>query len=103
MLFLYKIYYKYIHLSKNSPSVKITLAHPRIYMQIVTIDHSSTLYIGRSIKLSSPRLNNIAAVGCGLVYGAVILLGLDDATLSDSDDYYPAVCTVSIIINYEGY
>lgn len=63
------------------------------------INRSSMLYIGRSIKLSSPRLNNMVAVGCGLVYGAVILLGLDDATLPDSNDYYPAVCTVSIIIS----
>lgn len=53
--------------------------------------------IDRSIKLSSPRLNNMAAFGCGLVYGAVILLGLDHATLPDSNDYYPTVCTVSII------
>lgn len=36
----------------------------------------------------------MAAVGCGLVYGAVILLGLDDATLPDSDGYYPTVCKV---------
>lgn len=35
----------------------------------------------------------MAAVGCGLVYGAVILLGLDDATLP-SDGYYPTVCKV---------
>lgn len=53
--------------------------------------------IDRSIKLSSPRLNNMAAVGCGLVYGAVVLLGLDHATLPDSNDYYPTVCTVSIV------
>ncbi|KYN06530.1 Gamma-aminobutyric acid type B receptor subunit 2 [Cyphomyrmex costatus] len=55
----------------------------------------------KSIKLSSPRLNNMAAVGCGLVYGAVILLGLDDATLPDSDGYYPTVCKV-INIYYVG-
>jgi len=60
------------------------------------------LDIGRSIKLSSPRLNNMAAVGCGLVYGAVILLGLDDATLPDSDGYYPTVCKV-INIHCEEY
>lgn len=74
-------------------------------MQMVTLNRSSALFldIGRSIKLSSPRLNNMAAVGCGLVYGAVILLGLDDATLPDSDGYYPAVCTVSINIHYEEY
>lgn len=40
----------------------------------------------------------MAAVGCGLVYGAVILLGLDDATLPDSDGYYPTVCKVINII-----
>jgi len=70
-----------------------------------TIDHSGPLFldIGRSIKLSSPRLNNMAAVGCGLVYGAVILLGLDDATLSDSDGYYPTVCKVNINIHYGAY
>jgi len=45
----------------------------------------------------------MAAVGCGLVYGAVILLGLDDATLSDSDGYYPTVCKVNINIHYGTY
>jgi len=44
----------------------------------------------------------MAAVGCGLVYGAVILLGLDDATLPDSDGYYPTVCKV-INIHYGEY
>ncbi|XP_032666047.1 uncharacterized protein LOC116841788 isoform X2 [Odontomachus brunneus] len=57
----------------------------------------------RSIKLSSPRLNNMAAVGCGLVYGAVILLGLDDATLPDSDGYYPAVCTARVYLLSAGF
>lgn len=85
--------------------MEITLAiYSRICMQIITIYHSSPLFldIGRSIKLSSPRLNNMAAVGCGLVYGAVILLGLDDATLSDSDGYFPTVCKV-INMYYEEY
>lgn len=50
----------------------------------------------RSIKLSSPRLNNMAAAGCALVYGAVILLGLDHATLADSGGYFPTICTVRI-------
>ncbi|KZC14670.1 PREDICTED: uncharacterized protein LOC107192774 [Dufourea novaeangliae] len=57
----------------------------------------------KSIKLSSPRLNNMAAVGCGLVYGAVILLGLDHATLPDSDDYYPAVCTARVYLLSAGF
>ncbi|XP_025159952.1 uncharacterized protein LOC105188609 isoform X2 [Harpegnathos saltator] len=57
----------------------------------------------KSIKLSSPRLNNMAAVGCVLVYGAVILLGLDDATLPDSDGYYPAVCTARVYLLSAGF
>ncbi|XP_017760130.1 PREDICTED: uncharacterized protein LOC108550782 [Eufriesea mexicana] len=57
----------------------------------------------KSIKLSSPRLNNMAAVGCGLVYGAVILLGLDHATLPDSNDYYPTVCTARVYLLSAGF
>ncbi|XP_076673312.1 gamma-aminobutyric acid type B receptor subunit 3 isoform X2 [Andrena cerasifolii] len=57
----------------------------------------------KGIKLSSPRLNNMAAVGCGLVYGAVILLGLDHATLPDSDDYYPTVCTARVYLLSAGF
>lgn len=48
----------------------------------------------RYIKLSSPRLNNMAVVGCMLVYTAVILLGLDHATLP-TKEAFPTVCTVS--------
>ncbi|XP_066594696.1 LOW QUALITY PROTEIN: uncharacterized protein GABA-B-R3 [Prorops nasuta] len=57
----------------------------------------------KSIKLSSPRLNNMAAVGCGLVYGAVILLGLDHATLPDSDGYFPAICTARVYLLSAGF
>ncbi|XP_051153184.1 uncharacterized protein LOC127276638 isoform X2 [Leptopilina boulardi] len=57
----------------------------------------------KSIKLSSPRLNNMAAVGCGLVYGAVVLLGLDHATLPDSDDYFPVVCTARVYLLSAGF
>ncbi|XP_011637497.1 uncharacterized protein LOC105427462 isoform X2 [Pogonomyrmex barbatus] len=57
----------------------------------------------KSIKLSSPRLNNMIAVGCGLVYGAVILLGLDDATLPDSDGYYPTVCKARVYLLSAGF
>ncbi|XP_061930542.1 uncharacterized protein LOC108000878 isoform X3 [Apis cerana] len=57
----------------------------------------------KSIKLSSPRLNNMAAVGCGLVYGAVVLLGLDHATLPDSNDYYPTVCTARVYLLSAGF
>jgi len=50
--------------------------------------------LSRYIKLSSPRLNNMAVVGCILVYMAVILLGLDHATLP-TNTHFSAVCTVS--------
>ncbi|XP_063376857.1 gamma-aminobutyric acid type B receptor subunit 2 [Cydia fagiglandana] len=35
----------------------------------------------RSIKLSSPRLNNMTLIGCVLVYTAVALLGVDNSNL----------------------
>ncbi|KAL7640564.1 UNVERIFIED_CONTAM: hypothetical protein RMT77_008839 [Armadillidium vulgare] len=44
------------------------------------------------IKLSSPHLNNITVVGCIFVYAAVLLLGLDHATLPASENL-PLVCT----------
>ncbi|XP_046649473.1 gamma-aminobutyric acid type B receptor subunit 2-like isoform X2 [Daphnia pulicaria] len=43
------------------------------------------------IKLSSPKLNNMAIVGSCLIYGAVILLGVDHATLVH-DSGFPFVC-----------
>ncbi|ELU13608.1 hypothetical protein CAPTEDRAFT_204049 [Capitella teleta] len=53
------------------------------------------------IKLSSPRLNNAAVVGCMLVYLAVITLGLDDALLSDK--YFPVACTVRAFLLAAGF
>ncbi|CAG9129165.1 unnamed protein product [Plutella xylostella] len=46
----------------------------------------------RSIKLSSPRLNNMTLIGCVLVYTSVALLGVDNAILPS---YIPfsAMCT----------
>ncbi|XP_035828126.1 uncharacterized protein LOC101854281 [Aplysia californica] len=43
------------------------------------------------IKLSSPMLNNVAVIGCILVYTGVILLGLDDRVLTDY--IFPIVCS----------
>ncbi|XP_047002677.1 gamma-aminobutyric acid type B receptor subunit 2 [Schistocerca americana] len=54
------------------------------------------------IKLSSPRLNNMAVVGCILVYTAVILLGLDHATLPAST-HFPAVCTARVYLLSAGF
>lgn len=50
----------------------------------------------RAIKLSSPKLSNITAFGCILVYAAVILLGLDYSTLPANEKAFPIVCTVSL-------
>lgn len=49
----------------------------------------------RAIKLSSPKLSNITAVGCIFVYATVILLGLDHSTLPSAADSFATVCTVS--------
>ncbi|CAG5136459.1 unnamed protein product, partial [Candidula unifasciata] len=51
------------------------------------------LYHGRLkfIKLSSPKLNNVAVIGCMLVYTTVVMMGLDDAILTD--DAFPVVCS----------
>ncbi|KAJ4447108.1 hypothetical protein ANN_09108 [Periplaneta americana] len=54
------------------------------------------------IKLSSPRLNNMAVVGCILVYTAVILLGLDHATLP-TNTHFPAVCTARVYLLSAGF
>lgn len=49
----------------------------------------------RTIKLSSPKLSNITAIGCIFVYAAVILLGFDYSTLKSIGTPFPAICTVS--------
>ncbi|XP_068085262.1 gamma-aminobutyric acid type B receptor subunit 2 [Anabrus simplex] len=54
------------------------------------------------IKLSSPRLNNMAVVGCILVYTAVILLGLDHATLP-ANSHFPTVCTARVYLLSAGF
>ncbi|XP_037785997.1 uncharacterized protein LOC119581906 [Penaeus monodon] len=54
------------------------------------------------IKLSSPRLNNTTVVGSVLVYTAVILLGLDHATLP-SPHYFPVVCTARAYLLSAGF
>lgn len=48
----------------------------------------------KSVKISSPRLNNVAVLGCIVVYVSVILLGLDEATLLDAD-HFSKICMVS--------
>ncbi|KAJ9598422.1 hypothetical protein L9F63_010897, partial [Diploptera punctata] len=54
------------------------------------------------MKLSSPHLNNMAVVGCILVYTAVILLGLDHATLPNNA-HFAVVCTARVYLLSAGF
>ncbi|KAG6460215.1 hypothetical protein O3G_MSEX011829 [Manduca sexta] len=56
----------------------------------------------RSIKLSSPRLNNMTLIGCVLVYTAVALLGVDNATLP-SHVPFSAMCIGRVYILSAGF
>lgn len=49
----------------------------------------------KTVKLSSPRLNNIVVFGCILVYVAVILLGIDGAIIK-SPTTFSRICAVSL-------
>ena len=59
----------------------------------------SLIILSRYIKLSSPKLNNMAIVGSCLIYGAVILLGVDHATLIHETGF-PFVCMVRRFLLY---
>lgn len=63
---------------------------------VLRVRVSDVIY--RSIKLSSPKLSNIIAAGCILVYAAVILLGMDYSTLPANEIAFPIICTVSASI-----
>ncbi|XP_043240251.1 gamma-aminobutyric acid type B receptor subunit 2-like [Amphibalanus amphitrite] len=56
----------------------------------------------KQVKLSSPKLNSITAVGCMLVYVAVVLLGLDYATLT-STRHFDVVCTARVYLFSTGF
>ncbi|CAH1778015.1 unnamed protein product [Owenia fusiformis] len=53
------------------------------------------------IKLSSPKLNNVAVVGCLLVYIGVMLLGVDNNAVLEQA--YPVVCTVRAFLFSAGF
>ncbi|XP_055685134.1 gamma-aminobutyric acid type B receptor subunit 2 [Lutzomyia longipalpis] len=57
----------------------------------------------KAIKLSSPKLSNITAVGCILVYTAVILLGLDYSTLPATEVAFSTVCTARVYLLSAGF
>lgn len=58
------------------------------------------LFFNRYIKLSSPKLNDMALIGCILVYTSVILFGLDDENVKE--EHFAVICSVSRIICFLG-
>ncbi|XP_064483101.1 gamma-aminobutyric acid type B receptor subunit 2-like [Ornithodoros turicata] len=56
----------------------------------------------KSIKLSSPKLNNMTVVGCLLVYVAIVFLGLDHETLG-SDAHFAVFCTARAFLLSGGF
>lgn len=48
----------------------------------------------KSVKLSSPKLNNVAVLGCILVYSSVILLGVHNTAIK-FEKYFSELCSVS--------
>ncbi|GAB6027300.1 Metabotropic GABA-B receptor subtype 3A [Chamberlinius hualienensis] len=54
------------------------------------------------IKLSSPKLNNMAVVGCIMVYLAIILLGIDHKMLV-SESHFPLLCMSRALLLSAGF
>ncbi|XP_047493444.1 uncharacterized protein LOC125042026 [Penaeus chinensis] len=79
-----------------------SLATLGIFMALAFLAFNLTHRRLKYIKLSSPRLNNTTVVGSVLVYTAVILLGLDHATLP-SPQYFPVVCTARAYLLSAGF
>jgi len=75
--------------------LQLQFKSPVAYYALSTHLSFSLLFLYRAIKLSSPKLSNITAVGCIFVYATVILLGLDHSTLPSAEDSFATVCTVS--------
>lgn len=50
----------------------------------------------KTVKLSSPKINNVAVFGCIFVYSSVILLGINNVSLIPNV-YFSQICMVSYI------
>ncbi|KAH9505704.1 Gamma-aminobutyric acid type B receptor subunit 2 [Bulinus truncatus] len=111
----HKIYWKDERVPKDE---QVVLARPKTIDKFVFYTSSGLCVMGvviavcflsynlyhrrlKYIKLSSPMLNNVAVVGCILVYLAVIMLGLDDRTLSE--EVFPIICTVRAFLLAAGF
>ncbi|XP_052282516.1 gamma-aminobutyric acid type B receptor subunit 2-like isoform X2 [Dreissena polymorpha] len=55
----------------------------------------------RYIKLSSPKLNNMAVVGCMLVYTGIVSLGYDDSEVEPT--YFSILCTARAFLFSSGF
>nr|CAI5822291.1 unnamed protein product [Callosobruchus analis] len=56
----------------------------------------------RTLKLSSPKLNNVAVVGCILVYCSVILLGINNTTIK-SNLHFSKLCFAKVYLLSAGF
>ncbi|GJQ84523.1 GABA-B-R3 [Trypoxylus dichotomus] len=56
----------------------------------------------KSFKLSSPKLNNVAVIGCIFVYLAVILLGVDKGSLLKDEDF-SRLCNIKVYLLSAGF
>ncbi|XP_046801157.1 uncharacterized protein LOC111683175 [Lucilia cuprina] len=80
-----------------------TLASVGIAMALAFLAFNLHFRKLKAIKLSSPKLSNITAVGCIFVYTAVILLGLDYSTLPSHEDSFATVCTARVYLLSAGF
>ncbi|WAQ99650.1 GABR2-like protein, partial [Mya arenaria] len=55
----------------------------------------------RYIKLSSPKLNNMAVVGCMLVYAGIVVLGYDDSDMAPIP--FSVLCTTRAFLFSSGF
>ncbi|XP_065355456.1 gamma-aminobutyric acid type B receptor subunit 2 [Calliphora vicina] len=80
-----------------------TLASVGIAMALAFLAFNLHFRKLKAIKLSSPKLSNITAVGCIFVYTAVILLGLDYSTLPSHEDSFATICTARVYLLSAGF
>ncbi|XP_076468400.1 uncharacterized protein LOC143299155 [Babylonia areolata] len=72
-----------------------------IFLALVFLQYNLYHRKLKFIKLSSPKLNNVAVIGCILVYATVILMGLDDRTMPLH--VFSVICTVRVFLLAAGF
>ncbi|KAJ8984969.1 hypothetical protein NQ317_007839, partial [Molorchus minor] len=111
-----KIYWENVHIPIAQRKLKISLVTIPNLLYCIIVFISSTgitvsllcLYFNlhfrkiKSVKLSSPKLNNVAVCGCILVYLSVILLGFHNTTIK-SNAYFSELCTARVYFLSAGF